>query len=66
MVGPTTAHRGTDIARDGLYVCEQRLDVAGASLGVFLESGIEIGPISVHLPVDSDAARRLVRACARS
>jgi hypothetical protein len=63
MMGPTAAHRGADIDWDGYYVCEQLLDVTGVSLGVFLESGIQIGHISVHL---SEDARRSARACARS
>jgi hypothetical protein len=36
-----------DIVRDGFYVCEQFLDVAWVSLGVFLKSGIEIDHIGV-------------------
>jgi hypothetical protein len=66
MMVPTAAHRGADIVWDRFYVCEQLLDVARVSLGEFLESGIEIGHISVHLPADSEAARRSARACARS
>jgi hypothetical protein len=62
----TAAHRGADFVWDGFYVCEQLLGVAGVKLGVILESGIEIGHIRVHLPADSEAARRSARACARS
>ena len=63
MMGPNAAHHGADLDWGGFYVCEE---LAGVSLGVFLERGIEIGYISVHLPADSEAARRSARACARS
>jgi hypothetical protein len=42
MMGPNAALHGADIDWGGFYVCEELLEVAGVSLGVFLERALRL------------------------